>query len=79
MYVLLAFERLPFLRNNSPFTKNVNSGNSPRFSGVVAVFVAADVATATVATADDDDVTTGAFLRFDFYLFPMMIAIHTVG
>ena len=75
MYVLLAFERLSFLRNNSPFTKNVNSGNSTRFSGVVA----ADVATATVAAADDDDVTTGAFLRFDFYCFPMMITIHAVG
>ena len=62
------------MRSNSPFTKNVNSGNSTRFSGVVA----ADVATATVA-ADDDDVTTGALLRFDFYFFPMMITIHTVG
>ena len=78
MYVLLAFERLPFLRNNFPFTKIVTSGNSPRFSGVVAVVVAADVATATVAAADDD-VTTGAFLQFGFYFFPMMITIHTVG
>lgn len=29
-YIFWAFAWLPFLRNDSPFTKNVDSGNSPR-------------------------------------------------
>ena len=83
-YNLLAFEKFPFLRNNSPFTKNVDSGNSltphPAFTTavLVAVAVAADVATAAAAAAGGGaaGVATGAFLRFVFDFFPMMIAIQ---
>ena len=80
----MAFEKFPFLRNDSPFIKNVDSGNSltphPAFTTavvVVAAAAAADVATAaTAAGGGAAGVATGAFLRFVFDFFPMMIAIQ---
>ena len=88
--IFLAFERLPFLRNDSPFTKNVDSGNSssatvpvPRSAAaaaatavvVVVVADAVEAATDAVDVAVAVAVATGALLRFAFDFFPMMITI----
>ena len=75
------------LQNDSAFTQNVDSGNSSSTHPDVVAAIAAAVAVievavavpVAVAAAVAANVATGAFLRFVFDFFPMMITINAVG